>query len=291
MAVHRLVEHYCDLPRVFRQSLWRFLHLLLMRFDSDESSLFLNYGFAEGNGEPEAPEVASVDPGHRSAVRLYHRVTWGVRLENTHVLEVGCGRGGGAAFLARRFRPSEYVGMDISAMTTAFCNRFYRVPGLSFVQGSSEEIPFPDARFDVVVNIESSRCYGDIGAFFREVFRVLRPGGHFLFADMFRNGDLGASRRLLSRTGFETNRAEDIRENVICALRADSPARKDLIDARVPPFLRRGFYELSGLMGSDRFRSFVNGDFQYWAFSLRKPGTTGRPGAEAPGRPGEGETP
>lgn len=271
MLLTYLAENCPELPPRARKPLWRFLHYLLRRFDWDHSSLFLNYGFVHLNGTPSRLALHSEEGRDRNAIQLYHHVTEGTPLKNARVLEVGCGRGGGAAFLARHRKPAEYVGLDISAATTAFCNQFHRVPGLSFVSGEAEHLPFPPERFDAVVNIESARCYGDLGAFFQEVFRVLRPEGHFLFADVFRRGTVERTRALLREVGFHTLRLSDIRENAIRAMEEDSPSRQALIDSRVPRFMRRGFYEVSATTNSRKFRAFIRGEFEYWSFSLRRP--------------------
>lgn len=268
--MRQIVQHYCELPKAVRKPLWRILHYWLMRFDRDRDSLFLNYGYAQTNGAPSKLVLTPEEEPHRSSIQLYHHLTWGYGLENRRVLEVGCGRGGGAAYLARHQSPAEYIGLDIAAGTVAFCNGFHRVPGLSFIQGEAESLPFPEGRFDVVINVESARCYGNLGRFFREVFRVLEPGGRFLFADMMRGGDVERTDGLLLEAGFETIRKDDILENVVLALEQDSRSKQALIDARVPGFLRRGFYEFAGIVNSDRFNAFANGDFHYLSYTLRR---------------------
>jgi SAM-dependent methyltransferase len=40
--------------------------------------------------------------------------------------------------------------------------------------------------FDAVINVEASHCYPSLPRFLAEVARVLRPGGHFLYADVRR---------------------------------------------------------------------------------------------------------
>ena len=63
------------------------------------------------------------------------------------------------------------------------CNELYDIPNLDFAVGDSENIPFSDDMYDIVINIESSHCYGSMENFLSEVYRVLKPGGSFLFCD------------------------------------------------------------------------------------------------------------
>ena len=271
MPLAYLVESFCSLPRTTRKPLWRALHALLTRLDRDRTTTFLNYGFAYPDRESPDLGLSPAEQKDRHAIQLYHYATRSALLHGARVLEVGCGRGGGAAFLARRHAPAEYVAMDISASTAALCSRLHRVRGLSFTHGEAEQLPFPADRFDVVVNIESARAYGSLGAFFGEVYRVLAPGGVLLFADMFEAADVGRATDLLSHAGFETTHAEDIRPNVVLAMQRDSDARRALIDAKIPAWLRAGFYELSGVTGSNRYRDFEQGRFAYWRFEATKP--------------------
>jgi ubiquinone/menaquinone biosynthesis C-methylase UbiE len=60
--------------------------------------------------------------------------------------------------------------------------------GSIFVHGDAENLPFPDESFDAVVTGDASHIYPHFERFLAEVTRVLRRGGHFLYAD-FRNRD------------------------------------------------------------------------------------------------------
>ncbi len=51
-------------------------------------------------------------------------------------------------------------------------------------EGSALENPLPSNCLDVILNVESSHCYHDQPKAFSENFRVLRPGGYLLWADM-----------------------------------------------------------------------------------------------------------
>ena len=97
------------------------------------------------------------------------------------LLEVSCGRGGGLnAFLSAAPGLFDATGLDVAASAIAFCRSTYgENDRLRFVEGSALALPFADASFDVVLNVEASNDYGDRPRFFAEVARVLKPDGVF----------------------------------------------------------------------------------------------------------------
>lgn len=144
--------------------------------------VFLNVGYEED--PPMAIPLDAADETFRPCIQLYHRVATQVDLEGKTVLEVGCGHGGGASYLTRTLRPASYTGLDLNSAGIDFCRRRHMVPGLDFVQGNAEELPFPDRSFDAVINLESSLFYAHFPRFLSEVARVLGFGGHCLYADL-----------------------------------------------------------------------------------------------------------
>ena len=76
-------------------------------------------------------------------IQLYHSTaTRAGELAGKRVLEVGCGHGGGASYLTRTLGPASYVGLDLNSAGIEFCRRRHQVPGLEFVQGNAENLPF-----------------------------------------------------------------------------------------------------------------------------------------------------
>ena len=71
-------------------------------------------------------------------------------LEGLKVLEVGSGRGGGAAYIAKYLNPAQIIGVDISTSAIALCKKNYTLSNLTFQQGDSERLPFEDNNFDAV---------------------------------------------------------------------------------------------------------------------------------------------
>ncbi|HCQ03761.1 MAG TPA: class I SAM-dependent methyltransferase, partial [Candidatus Latescibacteria bacterium] len=100
---------------------------------------------------------------------------------------------------------------------------------LSFTQGDAESLLFEDASFDTVVNVESSHCYGSMEKFVAEVYRVLRPKGYFLFADL-RNRDTSEKLQAqLTSSGLQVLKKVDITDNVLSALDAYNEKKLALI--------------------------------------------------------------
>ena len=229
----------------------------------------MNYGYAGLNGDPLI-KLDKEDEKNRYCIQLYDHVVSSKKLENKKVLEVGSGRGGGAHYIARYYKPVKYTGIDISSGVIKFCNRFYKLPGLSFVEGRAEKLPFEAGSYDAVVNVESARCYSNIKTFFREVHRVLSHDGHFLFADMMDKGEVNAIREKLKACGFDINSETNITKNVAKGLEMDNLRREMLIRKRIPGMLRKLFQNFAGTKGTQRFDSFTNGKFEYWSFVLTK---------------------
>lgn len=149
----------------------------------DDDVLFLNWAYEED--PPLALPLQATDEPNRYPIQLYHATaTQAGELAGERVLEVGCGRGGGASYVTRALRPASYVGLDLNKAGIEFCQRRHQLPGLEFVHGHAEKLPFSQESFDAVINIESSHCYPHFDRFLSEVARVLRPGGIFLYADM-----------------------------------------------------------------------------------------------------------
>jgi len=217
--------------------------------DSGSHMLFMNYGYHAA--EPLALQPR--DEEHRYSIQLYHRVAGAVDLRGLDLLEVGSGRGGGASFVMRYLQPRSLTAVDMAASAIAFCREYYDIPGLRFEVGDAEALPFPDASFDTLLNVESSICYQHPERFFAEVRRVLRPGGYFLYADIRSQEELPDWEAQLATAGLEQLQQEDITQQVVEALDLDHERRSRLIHQFVPRPLRRTFREFAGLQGSEFF--------------------------------------
>ena len=225
----------------------------ITRISSDDL-VFMNWGYEED--PPMALALEGSDEPNRFPIQLYHRTATQVDLTGKKVLEVSCGHGGGASYLVRTLGPASYTGLDLNSAGVDSCRKRHQLPGLDFVQGNAENLPFPDQSFDAVINIEASHCYPQFPRFLAEVARVLRPGGHFLYADVRQgdgvakwNEDLGdAPMRLMSERVINEEVARAVEKNV--------PQLLKMMSRVTPAFF---VDKLNGGLG----RGLSNGKFSY----------------------------
>ena len=134
-------------------------------------------------------DLAPVDEFH---TRGKHATRQLAKLANPQpsdrVLDLGCGLGGSARFLADQFG-CHVTGIDI---TTDYINASTRLTELvnlqgqcQFIVGDATQLPFPDESFDMVWTEHASMNIQDKQRLYAEVARILKPQGKFVFHDVF----------------------------------------------------------------------------------------------------------
>jgi ubiquinone/menaquinone biosynthesis C-methylase UbiE len=112
--------------------------------------------------------------------RIHRRVLehWEPRAER--VIDVGCGTGLFLDDLSRNYPALELTGVDLSPQMLEQARK--RGTRAKLVESSVYSMPFPDGSFDVALNTISCHFYLEQVRAFREIARVLRPGGRFFCA-------------------------------------------------------------------------------------------------------------
>lgn len=113
------------------------------------------------------------------------------------ILDVGCGTGRLLRSAEQRFRTATLTGVDAAAGMVAQAQA--SIPNGSRInvqQAVAEQLPFPDAHFDLVFSTLTFHHWQDQDKGVREVARVLTPRGRWVVADLMPTGLIGFVLRL-----------------------------------------------------------------------------------------------
>lgn len=265
----RLFFFMVSLSATFEEKFWKWWYQRLAAVYPKMDWRFMNYGYAPLDQESSLV-LKKEDEENRLFIQLYQHVLSGVELKGKEVLEVGSGRGGGSDYVARYHEPASMIGVDLAQNAVELSNQFYHEPNLKFIEGNAEKLPFENDRFDVVFNVESSHCYGNMQAFLAEVLRVLKPGGVFAWADLRTQKMMEKENELFMHTPFKLLFKEDITANVLHALDLISDEKTKLIKARVSYLWRPLFSEFAGVRDSQAYRSFQARKMVYRCYRFQK---------------------
>jgi len=270
------IDHFFAIAPV-RKAIWRLWYPFLTRRLRSDGVLFLNYAFEET--PPMNIPLVPGDEANRACIQLYHHVATQVPLQGKRVLEVSCGHGGGASYLTRTLKPQGYTALDLNPTGIAFCREQHRLEGLEFVQGDAGHLPFGPERYDAVINVEASHCYPDFPRFLAEVARVLRPGGHFLYADFrfkerWDEWDAAFATALLKLV-----RQRNINTEVLRGMDKNSERSQALIARHLPKFLHGLGRDFAGTRGSRIYNALADGELSYRSYCFVKPAVNVSAGA------------
>jgi SAM-dependent methyltransferase len=125
-----------------------------------------------------------------------------IPLDKQELIELGCGAAQLARSLLSRFPDSRVTGLEVDERQHA-TNLAWPQPGLSFVAGGAQAVPFADASFDVALMLKSLHHVPVLllAQALAEVGRVLRPRGHLYVSEPVYAGPFNAIIRLFNDEG------------------------------------------------------------------------------------------
>ena len=124
-----------------------------------------------------------MSPGGPDEVR---EIVKGIDLADKHVLDIGCGIGGPDLVLCE-LGAAHVTGIDVDDALIERARNNAAAAGVAertaFMRVSPGPLNFPDESLDLVFSKDAILHVDDKAAMFAEIFRILKPGGHFAASD------------------------------------------------------------------------------------------------------------
>ena len=163
------IENYYDQTEVHYKMFWKLEEAAGLHYGIWDASTH-SIGDAILNTNRYLVNIGKINKGH-------------------NVLDAGCGIGGSSIFLAKNIGCKVH-GITLSKKQSETAKSLAEKNNVSnlaeFSQANYLETGFNDNSFDIVWAIESFGSASDKSSFFKEMKRILKPGGRILFADMFK---------------------------------------------------------------------------------------------------------
>ncbi len=163
------IENYYDQTEVHYKMFWKLEEAAGLHYGIWDASTH-SIGDAILNTNRYLVNIGKINKGH-------------------NVLDAGCGIGGSSIFLAKNIGCKVH-GITLSKKQSETAKSLAEKNNVSnlaeFSQANYLETGFNDNSFDIVWAIESFGSASDKSLFFKEMKRILKPGGRILFADMFK---------------------------------------------------------------------------------------------------------
>jgi SAM-dependent methyltransferase len=229
---------------------------------------FMNYGYAD----PGAPGAEMAPDDLVAASRRLYEAVLPESGALGRVLEVGCGRGAGAAFVLGSRPVDSYLGLDLSSENIRMCRSRPRLHAAAeFAVADARRLPVRDAAFDTVFSVEAAQHFEDRLRFYREVARALRPGGRFYLASIWRPADV-ESPETMSACGFQVVDRGDITANVVSSLARSSALRRQIVESlQLPERYTPLLMSWAGVAGHTAYEGLASRQLLYLRFVLERP--------------------
>jgi len=230
---------------------------------------FLNFGYRPLEGDTKVgPKIAPFAPGHDSLQLLFQLVN-GAIPSGGLVVDLGCGRGGNL-WACKHFLGTERgIGIDIARSSLQYARSM--ASHRMLIEGDAMCLPLRGKSVDTVLTVESSCHYSDLEGYLREVARVVKVGGWFLYADVLPATVAEAIPLALTSLGMRVECSRDVTPNVLMSRSARNAHARSILSKHGEDSASQ---EWVGGPGSKAFEGLSDGSLKY--FMIRAQGSAAR---------------
>ena len=248
---------------------------VLYRLSPARKHWFFNGGYLPLDGDfVHHPEFDGEDHCAMMYHQAGHSQIAGLVADPRHILDIGCGQGGGLVYLSRLY-PQAYLAATERSRCAAALARRRTEPFLhaDIRTGKTALRGFAPDSFDLVISVGAPTYFG-LTRFVTEVARVVRPGGVVSLSGGYRAGEHAAIAQELQVATQDAGLAlisyRDITPHTFASLKADLPRREKEI-AKVPWPFRLYAVKWADMPGSQEYAEYETGRRADFAAVLIKP--------------------
>ena len=236
--------------------MWKWWYQRLAKAHKRGDFRFMNYGYKDD----QVLKLTEDDEPNRLFIQLYNMNIRDVDLNGKDVVEVGSGRGGGASWIAKTYNPKSLTAFDFSKDAVGLANKWYSAQeNLSFELGNAEDLPLEDNSKDIIYNVESSDCHGNVEVIVKEVYRCLKTEGKFCWTDFRDKETMEKLHETFIEAGFEIVSKKNVTKEVLDALNDINDSKVKGISESVPMGMRKSFETFAGVQGTPVYEAFKAG--------------------------------
>jgi cyclopropane fatty-acyl-phospholipid synthase-like methyltransferase len=210
-------------------------------------------------------------------LQMYEECAYLLEQENVdHVLEIGCGAGGGIMHMQSCLPNAHFAGLDRCRKAAQTCKYFFgeRQKRIKFYNNIDDI--FTDGRkFDAIVSVEIGVAINP--SILGTIHNLLNDKGVFICYDNVKVNKLPRLNKSIGEYDFQTESFRDITANVLNACKHDTPRRLEIVEKYLPGYLRPFKAELLQYMSvkdSRRYVNYSNGVKQAFLLKARKTNRT-----------------
>ena len=98
------------------------------------------------------------------------------------ILDVACGLGATTDYLLKYYSPENVIGINISEKQLEVCRT--NIPDCTFILMDAVQIEFENESFENIICVEAAFHFNTRKQFLQEAYRILKPGGYLVLADL-----------------------------------------------------------------------------------------------------------
>ena len=190
-------------------------------------------------------------------------------IKNKIVLDIGCGRGYGTAFLQKK-SPAQIVGFDFAKKGIKDACKLYQ--GIRFEKRDAEKLhKTPGSYYDFVFSVEMLHCLKSKSAFFKGINWILVKYGVLVIADIITPDNFPRVKKIAEQYGLQLEYTKEITAKILRDLKASSEWRREVVNQQRPS-IQNAYAGWAGIPGSVVFKELQSRKLIYvlWVFTKKE---------------------